>query len=143
MKGLIIDASVVLKWYLADEDASGQALTLLERYVSGRLDLMAPFLLEYEVANGLNIARKKGRVEKAEVIKALDGFVNLDMELRPISHTSANILLYCNLYNITAYDASYVALAEDENIPLVTADRKLYNAVKKIAWVKWLGDVKV
>lgn len=143
MKRLIIDASVVLKWYLADEEDGGQALSLLEKYVAGKLNLMAPFLLEYEVANGLNIAKKKGRIDEKEVIKALDGFVNLDIELRPLSSTYAKALHYCNLYNITAYDASYVALAENERVPLVTADKKLYNSLKKITWVNWLGDVKV
>lgn len=143
MKRIIIDASVVLKWYLADEEDGSLALSLLEKYVAGKLYLMAPFLLEYEVANGLNIAKKKGRIEEKEVKKALDGFMNLDIELRPLSLTYAKALPYCGLYNITAYDASYVALAEDESVPLVTADKKLYNSLRKIAWVNWLGEVRV
>jgi len=37
---------------------------------------------------------------------------------------------------------SYLALAEAEGIPLITADEGLYNTVKKdLKWVKWTGEV--
>jgi len=40
------------------------------------------------------------------------------------------------------YDASYLALAETEGIPLITADEGLYSAVRKdLKWVKWIGEV--
>ena len=37
----------------------------------------------------------------------------------------------------------YLALAEAERIPFITADEGLYKAVKKdLHWVKWLGEIK-
>ncbi|MDH7514162.1 MAG: type II toxin-antitoxin system prevent-host-death family antitoxin [Clostridiales bacterium] len=42
----------------------------------------------------------------------------------------------------SAYDASYLALAEEESAIFITADRTLFGNVKEeLAWVKWLGDV--
>lgn len=143
MKHIIIDASVVLKWHLVDEEFSEKALRLLENYVSDKLNLTAPSLLEYEVANGLIIAKRKGRVDDPTILKALNGFEALNIELVPLSTLNPKVVHYCNVYSTTAYDAGYLALAENLDIPLVTADKKLYNSVKKIKWVKWLGDVNL
>jgi len=55
---------------------------------------------------------------------------------------SPHVLHYCKVYNRSVYDASYLALAGDEGIPLITSDQGIYNAVQKdIQWVKWLGDI--
>jgi predicted nucleic acid-binding protein len=41
----------------------------------------------------------------------------------------------------SAYDAAYLALADREREPLITADERLYNAVHpKLKWVLWLGN---
>jgi len=42
LKRTVIDASVVLKWYLADEKHGEKALGLLNRYISNELDILAP-----------------------------------------------------------------------------------------------------
>ena len=47
MKIAVVDASVVLKWYLPDEKYSHKALRLLDNYIADELDLLAPSLLEY------------------------------------------------------------------------------------------------
>ena len=52
------------------------------------------------------------------------------------------VLHYGRTYGRSVYDASYLALAEIEDITLITADEGLYKAVKKsIPWVRWLGDL--
>ena len=142
MKRAVIDASVVLKWYLADEQYSEKALRLLEKYVSDRLDILAPSLLDYEVVNGLVIASRRGRIEEGQLLTAIDGFVSLGIKLKNLSMFFPQVLHYCKVYNRSIYDASYLALAEDEGIPLITSDQGIYNAVRKnLQWVKWLGDI--
>ena len=143
MNKIIIDSSVVLKWYLADEEYSQKALELLDRFVAGQLSLLAPSLLEYEVANALIIAKRRGRVDWKDIFTALEGFVNLEINLKPLSAFYSKVLNYCKAYNVSAYDASYLALAEDEGTPLVTADKKLYNSLRKIKWVKWIESFEV
>jgi hypothetical protein len=45
------------------------------------------------------------------------------------------------LYSRSAYDASYLSLAESEKIPFIAADEPLHKAVKKdLPWVKRLGE---
>lgn len=142
MKRLVIDASVVLKWYLTDEEYGEKALNLLTKYISNELDFLAPSLLEYEVVNGLIIAQKRGRIKEEKILLAIDGFMDLKIKLKDLSQLYPRALYYCKIYNRSVYDASYLAIAESEGIAMITGDKRLYNAVKEeLKWVKWLGDI--
>lgn len=144
MKRIVIDASVALKWYLADEEYSQKALGILDKYVSNEIDILAPSLLEYEVINGLIIAKKRGRIQDEKILAATEGFIDLELKLKNLSLYYPKLIHYCKVYNRSAYDASYLAIAYEESIPLVTADKELYNVVKKdLKWVNWLGDFKL
>jgi len=142
LKQAVIDTSVVLKWYLADEQDGEKALGLLNKYISNELHILAPSLLEYEVINALVIAKKRGRIEEETLLSAIDGFLGLGIELKNLSMFSTRVLHFCKVYNRSAYDASYLALAEEDGIPLITSDRVMYNAVQTdLQWVKYLGDI--
>jgi len=142
LKRLVIDASVVLKWYLTDEEYGEKALNLLTKYISNELDFLAPSLLEYEVVNGLIIAQKRGRIKEEKILLAIDGFMDLNIKLKDLSQLYPRVLYYCKIYNRSVYDASYLAIAESEGIAMITGDKRLYNAVKEdLKWVKWLGDI--
>jgi len=142
LKQAVIDASVVLKWYLADEEYSQKAIGLLDKYLSNELDFVAPSLLEFEVINGLIIAQKRGRIKEEKILTAIDGFESLEIKLRNLYFYYPKVLYYCKVYDRSAYDGSYLAIADKERVSLVTADEGLYNVVKKdLKWVKWLGDV--
>lgn len=142
MKRIVIDASVVLRWYLADETHIKASIEIMEGYVFQELNILAPNLLEYEVLNGLYIAGKKGRIDPKLLIMAVEGFFDLGIEIKDISSSFQKILHFSEVYDITVYDSSYLSLASKEGIELVTADEKLYNKIKKeLSWVKWLGDI--
>jgi len=142
MKSAVLDASVILKWYLLDEMYGQKALDLLHRFITKELTILSPSLLEYEVINGLIIAQKRGRIKEEKILMAIEGFFDLQIDLRGLSHFYQRSLKYCRVYNRSLYDASYLAMAETEGIPLITADEVLYNAVKKdLKWVKWIGEV--
>jgi len=142
MKSAVLDASVILKWYLIDETYGQKALDLLHKFITRELTILSPSLLEYEVINGLIIAQKRGRIKEENILTAIEGFFDLQIDLRDLSHFHQQSLKYCTAYNRSLYDASYLALAEAEGIPLITADEGLYDAVKKdLKWVKWIGEV--
>lgn len=142
MKRIVTDASVALKWYLPDEDLGEQAIGILEKHVSGEHQILAPFLLEYEIMNGLSIAGRMGRVRQEKILSVMDGFFSLDIEMLGLEWFFSQVLHYCKKYNRSAYDASYLAVAHEFAIPMVTADKRLFNAVKRdLKWVKWLGDM--
>jgi predicted nucleic acid-binding protein len=142
LKQVVLDASVILKWYLADEEYSQKALGLLYQYISNELDILAPALLEYEVVNGLLIAQKRGRIKEEKILTAIEGFIDLEIKLKNLSHFYPRIIHYCKIYHRSVYDASYLAIADVEGISLITSDEGLYNTIKKdLKWVKWLGDI--
>ena len=142
MKSAVLDASVILKWFLPDETHGQIALHLLHKFITKELTILSPSLLEYEVINGLIIAQKRARIKEEEILMAIQGFFDLQIDLRDLSYFYERSLKYCRVYNRSLYDASYLALAETEGIPLITADESLYNAVRKdLKWVKWIGEV--
>jgi len=142
MKCVVIDASVALKWYLVDEEYGPKAIGLLDKYLSNDLDILAPSLLEYEIINGLIIAQKRGRIKEEKILEAIDGFISLEIKLKNLHLFYPRVLDYSRVYNRSAYDASYLALADEEGTIFITADGELYDAVKKgLKWVRWLGDI--
>jgi len=102
LKRIVIDASVVLKWYLVDEEYSEKALGLLDQYVSDELDILAPSLLEYEVINGLIIAKKRGRIQEDKNLLAADGFISLERSLKDLSLYCPKVIHYCKVCNRSA-----------------------------------------
>lgn len=141
MTDLIIDAGVVLKWYLKDEDWGHEAISVLERYVDEELSLLAPGILAYEVSNALIVAERTGRIVPEITEKALEGFLELDIEFCDPFFDISNIIFFSRSFHQTIYDASYLALADSRGIPFLTGDKRLYNAVRgKLKWVKWIGE---
>ena len=142
MKRVVLDASVILKWYLPDESYGENALDLLKYFTMGTLDILAPALLEYELISGLVIARKRGRLAEGAVTSALGAFQCLGIRLVDPSEHYDRIAWYCHTYARSAYDACYLALAEREDVLLITADERLFNSVKAdLTWVRWIGDI--
>jgi predicted nucleic acid-binding protein len=141
MKSAVLDASVILKWYLTDETYGQKALDLLHKFITKELGILSPSLLEYEVINGLTIAQKRGRIKEENILTAIEGFFDLEIELKDLSYFYPRALHYCKAYNRSIHDSSYLALAETEGISLITADEGLYRSVKShLKWVKWIGE---
>lgn len=141
MNPVVLDASVVLKWYLPDENFSSPALEFLDQYVSEEVEIVAPSLLEYEVINGLVIAQKRGRLKEKMIVEAVEGFINLDIAYKPLAFSYMRALRFSQKYDLSLYDASYLALAEEAKAPFITADWSLYEACQKdFQWIRRLGD---
>jgi hypothetical protein len=49
------------------------------------LDFIAPLLPEYEIINGLIIAKKIGRVAEETIISAINGFFRLEIKIHNLS----------------------------------------------------------
>ena len=135
---MIVDASVILSAFFPDEDQA-QAQALIREHVMGRVALVAPALLLYEVTNAVVQARRRGRISDEQAEKILTSFEGLGIALRPV--TWQQVLPLALRFDRSAYDAAYLALAETSEQPLITGDRQLYNAVHEhLDWVQWMGD---
>lgn len=140
MKRAVVDASVILKWYLLDEAHGSQALALLQQCTAGELEILAPSLLTYELMNGLVIAGRRARLDQDTISLSFSGFMSLGIRFYEVSLFADKVFQYCRLYGRSVYDSSYLALAEHEGVDLITADERLFNSVQKdLPWVRWIG----
>ena len=139
---VVVDASVVLKWQLDDEDCVPQATAFRDDfYTRGAIGVIAPHLLVYEVVNAIATAVRQKRVASDRAIVALSNLMALGIELREVDPFT--VLETALRYNLAAYDAAYLPLAEAEKCDLWTGDRAFYQAAKgKSAPVKWIGEYK-
>lgn len=139
----VVDASVVLAWYLPAEPHKDQALTLLGEAAAGRLKLYVPSLTRYEVLNALSLAVrgiKRTKLSTQQAHEILQAFDEAGLEERGIAEFHARVLDLAALYYRSAYDAAYLALAEHLGADLLTGDAAFYRAVRgKFPRVKLVG----
>lgn len=129
--GLVVDASVAVKWHLRDEELVDEAVALLGRFVAGAIRLSAPAFIRYEVAQTLERACRDDRIGgEAAVVEwntflgygihaAQDGDGLVALAGRVARETGASV-----------YDAVYVAYAELLGFGLVTHDERLIRNVE-------------
>ena len=89
----------------------------------------APELLIYEL---LNIYRTKLELDDARINKIITELFDLIVILGINKNTFSKAFITARSFNISYYDSIYLSLSEDLDAPLVTADKKLYLAVKDI-----------
>ena len=140
---IIIDASVAIKWYVRDEVDAEKAIEMLFDYENGKINLIAPALFYYETANAVNTAVLRKRITEYEGQDIIKDLMATDLITIAEAKLIPSAYFYARKYNISVYDASYLAAAKEHNTPIYTADRKFYDAVKsKERLVKWIGDYK-
>ena len=140
MKRIVVDASVVAKWYLPE--VYGQKALLL---LDPSFQLQAPDLLYSEIGNLLwkRVTRKELSQDKGlEILIALESVpfqIGESKSLMPFAFDIA-----CQTQR-TLYDSLYLALALTTKSHFVTADLKLFNALIKGPFVNlliWIEDLK-
>ncbi len=125
---IILDTSVVLKWFV-DEEGSDVARRYLQDFIEGKCQILFPTLIFYELGNAcLNKSIPIDGVGK--IMELLHKFA---FEIEDIGFTAfRKIYQNASEYKITFYDAFYVTLMQKYDSELVTADQKLFNKLKKI-----------
>jgi predicted nucleic acid-binding protein len=122
MKSIVVDSSVTVKWINQEEEKLlEQADKLLMDVRSGSVSLLAPELSKYEIGNAL--LRKNLELEQAYV--SLGTIYQLPITFVPESEElSRKTYKIASEYGVTYYDASFIALAEQQGAVLVTDNFK-------------------
>jgi predicted nucleic acid-binding protein len=118
---IVVDASVLMP-ALVDEGEKGDRMR-------ARLDgewLTAPSVVDLEVIAALRGIVRGGEVTARRAERALEDLVSLPLDRAPHRRLARRIWELRD--NLTAYDASYVALAERLDTVLLTADAALARA---------------
>lgn len=120
----MVDAAVAVKWFVP-EAHSAEACRLLD----AQHELLAPDLLFPEVGNVLlkKVARRELLADEAR--RVLRGLARVPLAVHPCQALIPAALEIALTSRRTVYDAVYLALAEARGCRLVTADRRLFNAL--------------
>lgn len=126
MEKIILDASVVIKWFTKEQD-SDKAIVYLKSFYDNEIIILVPSLLFYELGNIL-IKKKSSKDKTAEIKKKLQ---DIQLEIRDIGLEWFQKIYENSLdYSISFYDAAYVTLMQNKNCKFITADKKLYEKIK-------------
>lgn len=118
---IVVDASVLVV-ALADDGAQGSQA---RRRLRGQR-LVAPELVDLEVASVLRRLVATGSLAEQRAVAALDDL--MDLPLMRVGHRRLLHRCWKLRANLTVYDAAYVAAAEVLSVPLLTADGRMAEA---------------
>jgi predicted nucleic acid-binding protein len=134
----VLDTSVIYKWYVEEENTA-KALSLRDDFVKRRVETVILDFLFHELANAL---RYNPKIERKEVEEIIDNLIELGLETVLATPTlTKGALKVAYDYEITVYDALYIALAQNLEFEFITADKKLYEKTKDLPFVKYLRDI--
>lgn len=123
----VVDCSVVLKWYF-QEPLSDIALSALDRFQRGELDLVAPDCLVPELGHSFRKLVLGGKMSAQDTYSAIEEFAVLPIGLTPSLSLSRRAMELAVQHMATFYDALYVALAQREDLTVLTADEPMTRA---------------
>ena len=138
---IVLDASVVVKWFSTDNEQDyDKASFILQLIKNGDMELIIPDLLLYELSNALLKSKNFDIQSLNSAVKTI-----LDLEVE-IFNAQLPLLEKTNemaaTYSLTIYDALYAALAVIKQCKLITANPKCFNKIRK-EYVVNLADVEV
>jgi predicted nucleic acid-binding protein len=119
----VLDASLTLAWCFKDE-ATEHTNAVLGALETTRA--LVPSIWFYEVTNAIITALRHGRTTEAKVKEFVDLLTELPIDVHPTPpHASTSAIAIRDIAlreKLSAYDASYVALASELGLELATLD---------------------
>lgn len=142
---VVLDASLVLALVLP-LPYSEAARTKMAAWKETGEPVTAPALWEYEVASALRRAISRGLLTAGDASLALRRVAALNIQsIAPREDLHRRALNWAErLGQSKAYDAQYLALAEQSGASLWTGDRRLANGAQQAGagWVHWVGEAE-
>lgn len=136
----VLDASVGIKLFV-EEEFSDKVHSLFAKLADDpQAEIHIPDLFYIECANILlkYTVRYKRPIEDS--LADLKDLKSLSLQVTSTSELIEDALQLAKQKNLTAYDACYAVLAQKLELPLVTADKPLANAID---WAIWIGDLEI
>ena len=125
MTGYIVDASIVVKWLVAEEWSDDSS-----RLLDGGATLIAPALVFAEAPNALWAMHRRGDISRDDLAEATDVLKSAPVAV-PVSmrRLAASAVRLAVDLGHPAYDCYYLALAMQEQYPVITADTRFHDRV--------------
>jgi predicted nucleic acid-binding protein len=139
----VVDANLIAALILP-LPYSDQAALRITAWKRAGLELLAPVLMEYEIVAILRKAVVAQWLTTDLAVEAIGKILALNVRcIAPTPGLHERALHWAaQLGHSKAYDAHYLALAEQEGIEFWTADRRLVNGAQQagVQWLHWIGE---
>lgn len=140
MSRFVVDASIAVKWYLGEVHAKAA-----RRILEADSVLLVPGLFFAEVGNALWKRARLGEFSAADVAATLEALGRVPFDVRSTRSLVPAAMQIALRLGCTVYDAIYLALAQQEDVMAVTADRRLRQAVIGSTlgrYLLWVEDIR-
>lgn len=128
----VVDASVVLKWFLPEPN-SAAAGVLLEKFLNSEVELIAPDHLLLEIASALwKRVILRGEVTSHEATLVYRDFLTLPLSLSATEALADSAFQLALKHSHPVYDLLCCALAIERGCDFVTADQTLANKFRGV-----------
>jgi predicted nucleic acid-binding protein len=132
---ICVDASLVVR--LVSDPNAGTLRQLWDQWIQQGQKVAAPSLLRYELTNALYRYQRHGMLNSVAVRRSLRAALALPIDLRSDASLHERAMDLAGRFQLpAAYDAHYLALAEQLGAALWTTDQRLVNSVQPaLGWV--------
>ena len=125
---LVVDTSVALKFYLPEEHE--EAVGLLEAAEAGATELLAPGTILPEGYNAIAQQLRRGWLDEEDASGAWEKLLAAPVYNYAVEDLIERAAEIANETGTIIYDTLFLALAEDAQTVMVTADDRLLRALK-------------
>ena len=128
----VIDASTLIRIFVPDDPFPESADSFFRGVERGENIAIAPELLIVESANVVSKKRKQGDLSDEEGEQLLSDLLSMPIRYYPHLPIISNAYDLSKRYDLTVYDAIYIALSIDQSAVLFTEDQKLREVAIKL-----------
>ncbi len=119
---VVVDASVIVKWFLVERH-SEEAVQLRDAFATGKIAVLVPSLLFYEVLNTLMCS---GVYSEEELVMAARSLSKYGFQVcQPKGKILEETARIGVKHETTIYEAAYLAVSQEEEAIFYTADSQL------------------
>jgi predicted nucleic acid-binding protein len=127
---LVLHSSVTVAWFFRDEQIDAVRGVLGTFSQSGAV---VPSLWRIEVANALQMAVRRGRIDEGYRDLSIADLAIMDVvDAESDRHVWSTTLNLANRFRLTIYDAIYLEVAQRLALPLASLDRQLRRAASEL-----------
>ena len=142
--GVVVDANITLGLFLRLPYSEKAEQWMLSRR-GERSSIAVPLLWEYECLTGLRKSVVLGQITAEDAARMVHMLHQLEFQrVLPTPDLHRSALKWAErIGQSKTFDAHYLALAEDMDFDLWTADRNLADAGRSAGalWVHWIGEI--
>lgn len=124
---VILDTSVIFKWFESNEENRDKALEFLSDHQNKKSVIVVPDLLFYELSNAW---ATKVSLPVKSIRTFLEDLQDANLKIESINFKFLKqAILIAKKFKTSVYDAVYIALAKQKKCQFITADQKLISKV--------------